>query len=311
MPVLTTTQPPPLVRGSDLPYDDGIPMESSWHLDVMHLLMRILSYFWRERQDVYIGGNMFIYFDPDQVKTRNFRGPDFFVIKGVKSNHRRHSWVIWEEDGLSPDFVLELASASTIRFDLTGKKDIYQRALQTPEYVVYDPLTEQIYAWRLRHGRYEPIHPDDQGRYWCQTLDLWLGVVDHYADKGKPPLRALRFYDETGQLIPTKSEAEAQRADREAQRVEAVTQQMKIEAQRADREAQRAEAATQQVKIETQRADREAQRAEAVTQQVKIEAQRADREAQRAEAEAQRAEAAEAEIARLRKLLEQQQNRSD
>ena len=44
-------------------------------------------------------------------------------------------------------------------------------------------------------------------------------------------------------MILTQSEAETQRADREAQRAEAATQQVKIEAQRADREAQRAEAA--------------------------------------------------------------------
>ena len=224
MPVLTETQPRPFVRGSDLPYDDGIPMESSWHLDVMHLLIRILSYFWQERDDVYIGGNMFVYFDPNQVKTRNFRGPDFFVVKGVESNHHRNSWVIWEEGGLSPDFVLELASPSTVKFDLSGKKDIYERMLQTPEYVVYDPDKEQIYAWRLVNGRYDPIHPDDQGRYWCQTLDLWLGVGDYDIDKRLSPLRVLRFYDETGQLILTRSEALRQLAQVEAQRAEVAAQ---------------------------------------------------------------------------------------
>ena len=219
MPVLTHIQYPS-VSGSDLPYDDSIPLESSWHLDAMYLLIRVTSYLWRGQYDAYIGGNMFIYFDPDQVKTYNFRGPDFFVIKGIKNSYPRNSWVIWEEDGLSPDFALELASPSTLTFDLSGKKDIYEQKLQTTEYIVYDPNTEKIYAWRLRHGRYEPIHPNDRGRYWCQTLDLWLGVTNHYFSKYSTSLRVLRFYDETGQMIPTKSEAETQRADREAQRAE-------------------------------------------------------------------------------------------
>ena len=56
----------PTVKGSDLPYEDGIPLESSWHLDAMHLLIRILRHYWRNRNDVYVGGNMFVYFDPDQ-----------------------------------------------------------------------------------------------------------------------------------------------------------------------------------------------------------------------------------------------------
>ena len=104
-------QPP---SSEDLVYEDGIPMESDWHRAAMNLLIEIITYFWRHRRDFYVGGNMFIYFDPDQVKKRNFRGPDFFVVKGVADASRwREAWVLWEEDGLAPNFVIELTSAST------------------------------------------------------------------------------------------------------------------------------------------------------------------------------------------------------
>ncbi|MCP4607911.1 MAG: Uma2 family endonuclease, partial [Planctomycetes bacterium] len=132
------------VPGSELPYEDGIPLESEWHYDAMHLLTDIINHYRKDkdRLDLYAAGNMFVYFDPDQVKTRNFRGPDFFVIKGVKDHSYRKSWVIWEEDYLTPDFVIELASSSTASFDRKGKKDIYEQTLKTPEYVIYNPETE-------------------------------------------------------------------------------------------------------------------------------------------------------------------------
>ena len=80
----------------NLVYEAGIPMESDWHRAAMSLLIEILAYFWRGRQDFYVGGNMFIYFDPDQVKKRNFRGPDFFVVKGVTDSQRwREAWA-WD-----------------------------------------------------------------------------------------------------------------------------------------------------------------------------------------------------------------------
>ena len=200
----------PQVRGSDLPYEDGLPMESSWHLDAMYLLIRILEYLWRDRRDVYWGGNMFVYFDPNQVKTRNFRGPDFFVVKGVQDNSPRKSWVIWEEEGLAPDFVVELASPTTANFDVTGKLEIYEQILQTPEYIIYNPDTEVLQGWRLIAGRYEPIEPNEAGWLWCSELGLWLGVVDHQFLKYPAPVKVLRFFSENGQLIPTVEEAEAE-----------------------------------------------------------------------------------------------------
>ena len=203
-----------MVRGVDLPYEDGVPLESSWHLDAMYLLINILSYFWRERRDVYIGGNMFVYFDPNQVKTRNFRGPDLFVVKGVTDNHPRQSWVVWEEDGLTPDFVIELASESTVNFDLTGKKEIYEQMLKTPEYIVYDPNTQILHGWRLTDGRYTPLKPNEHGRVWCHEIGLWLGVAEHRLLKHDTPVKALRFFDDQGHLIPTEAEAEVERLRR-------------------------------------------------------------------------------------------------
>lgn len=216
----------PAVRGADLPYEDGIPLESSWHLDAMHLLIRILRYYWRDRGDVYIGGNMFVYFDPNQVKTRNFRGPDFFVIKGVKDNSPRKSWVVWEEEGLTPDFVIELASPTTADFDVAGKKDIYEQMLETPEYIVYNPDTEVLRGWRLVRGQYVELKPNEQGWLWCNELGLWLGVIEHLFEDQTQPAKVLRFFDADGRLLPTRAEAESQRAEAAERRAEAAEQEI-------------------------------------------------------------------------------------
>jgi Uma2 family endonuclease len=230
----------PLPRGEDLPYDDGIPLESHWHRSVMNLLIDILSAYWKDRRDCYINGNMFIYFDPDQVKTRNFRGPDFFVVKGVKNNHLRKSWVVWEEEGLTPDYVIELASESTVKFDVTGKKAIYEKILKTPEYVVYDPNTRKLQGWRLKEGRYQAVRLDKRGWLWSEQLELWLGMADYALVPGIDPVNVLRFFDPQGKLLPTPAEAEAQRADAETQRADAETQ-------RADAETKARQAAEAEI----------------------------------------------------------------
>ena len=229
MAVLSLNATRPAVRGADLPYEDGIPLESDWHLAAMTLLIEILRYYFRDRQDCYVAGNMFVYFDPDQVNTRNFRGPDFFVVKNVKDKRFRRSWVVWEEDDLTPDFVIELASESTAKFDLTKKKAIYERILKTPEYVVYDPATEELRGWRLRSGHYTPVGLNPQGRLWSEELELWLGVSDYTFPGQTGSVKVLRFFDATGAVLLTPQEAATQRAEFEAQRAE-------LEAQRATAE---------------------------------------------------------------------------
>ena len=84
-----------------LPYDDGIPMETPRHRFQMNLLIESLDVRWADRDDFYVGGNMFVYFSPDQVRSHDFRGPDLFVVLDVTRRERK-SWVVWQE-GKGPD----------------------------------------------------------------------------------------------------------------------------------------------------------------------------------------------------------------
>ena len=63
--------PIPTVSGADLPFEDGEPLESEWHVHSINMLIHLLRHHTEHRNDVYVAGNMFVYFDPNQDKTKN------------------------------------------------------------------------------------------------------------------------------------------------------------------------------------------------------------------------------------------------
>lgn len=78
---------------------DEPEMESSLHYMQLLLLVTSLEWAWRGRDDFFIGANLTIYFSRQQLKHRDFRGPDFFLVKNT-TREPRSSWVLWEEDGI-------------------------------------------------------------------------------------------------------------------------------------------------------------------------------------------------------------------
>jgi Uma2 family endonuclease len=67
---------------SDL-WSDASPLKSDLHRDQIDLLIRLLKWWWRDRQDFYISGNLTIYFNEfnkRQLKARDFRAPVFSVV---------------------------------------------------------------------------------------------------------------------------------------------------------------------------------------------------------------------------------------
>ncbi len=247
--------------------EEDPPLESDWHVAAMVLLLEIMEYYWKDRSDVYISGNTAVRFDPFRKKNRNFRGPDFYVIKGVAKNFRK-DWVTWEEGDFTPDFVIELASKTTVHVDLSTKKTIYEQDLKTAEYMVYDPVTDHLQGWRLKGKRYRAIKPNKKGWLWSEELGLWVGIIDYHFPRAKGAIKTPRFFAKDGQLILTLAEAADKRAETERRLTEAADK-------RAETERQLAEAADK----------------------------RAETERQLAKTEAQARREAEAEIARLRALL--------
>ena len=186
------------------------PLESDLHRDQIDLLIRLLRWWWQQRHDFYISGNLTVYYSPQQRKSEDFRGPDFFVVLNTEDKPRK-SWVVWEENGKYPNVIVELLSKSTAATDRGLKKQIYQDIFRTPEYFWFDPESLEFMGFELVRGTYRQLQPNQQGWLWSEQLELYLGIHE----------KRLRFFTREGQLVPTSEEAviaEQQRANQEQQR---------------------------------------------------------------------------------------------
>ena len=172
------------------------PLETELHLRQIVLLIQMLEYLWQDRQDFYAFGNLTIYYSPNQKKSEYFRGPDFFVVLNTERKPRK-SWVVWEEGGKYPNFIIELLSNSTAEVDRTEKKHIYQEIFRTPDYFWFSPDTLEFQGFHLVDGKYEDIQPNDKGWLWSHQLQLFLGVHE----------QKLRFFTPESQLVQTPEEA--------------------------------------------------------------------------------------------------------
>ena len=211
---------------------DEPQMETTLHQRQLVLLETTLDWYWRERRDYFLGANLSIYFDHDELRRRRFLGPDFFVVRGVSPEPRR-SWVVWEEGGRYPDLIVELLSESTASIDRGDKRQHYQNIFRTPEYFWFDPVHGEFEGLRLgSHRRYEPIPPSASGLRWSEVLELHLGVTDG----------VLRYFDADGELVPTPPEsalAERERADQAQRLAETERERAEAEHLRAERLAER------------------------------------------------------------------------
>ncbi|MBW4445084.1 MAG: Uma2 family endonuclease [Plectolyngbya sp. WJT66-NPBG17] len=219
------------ITEDDLPSDDDEKMETGRHKMQMDLLIETLRPWLDTRPDGgFTGGNMFVYYSPNQVKNQDFKGPDFFAAVGV-SNRERKSWVCGQE-GKPPDVVIELLSESTASFDKKQKKQVYQDRLKVGEYIWFDPWEPSDWAgFRLQSGSFVEIPIDAQGQMPIRALDLvliqWEG---RYAGVDTVWLRWAR---RDNVLLPTQEEL-ARQAQRRANQAEIQAEQAQLRANQAE-----------------------------------------------------------------------------
>jgi Uma2 family endonuclease len=217
----------------DLPHSDGEPVESERHDKQRGLLRHCLTEGWSARRDFYVAADMALYFSELQSKRNDFRAPDVFVVLGVEPKERL-SWVVWEEEGRTPDVVIEILSDSTADVDRGEKMRIYARILKVAAYYLYDPFTYELegYALDCATGDYRRVEPNEHGRLPCAPAGLELGPwKGRYCGLDIP---WLRWFETDGVVVPTAAELAAQRGEEEARRAEQ-------EARRAEQETRRAE----------------------------------------------------------------------
>ena len=124
----------------EYPDSDGQPMaESDFQRKPLIYLVEALQAYFANRHDVYVSGNLLIYYEEGNLK--QVVSPDVFVVFGIPPGDRR-VYQIWRE-GKGPDVVIEITSRATRRRDTVVKPALYAR-LGVQEYFQYDPTGDYL-----------------------------------------------------------------------------------------------------------------------------------------------------------------------
>ena len=210
--------------------DDELLAETEYQYEPLTYAVAALKAHFSSRDDVYAQGDMFVYYRMNDP--RSVVAPDVFVVIGAQGNHKRNSWFTWREGDRRPNFVLEIASESTWRWDASGKRAIYAE-IGVTEYWRFDPTGEcfdpPLIGERLVNGEYRPIEvTDDTGilRGRSDVLGLDICVRDELELRLYDPVRGewLMYYQEAqdalqaerAELASRRAELQAERTAREA-----------------------------------------------------------------------------------------------
>ena len=218
------------------PESDGEPMaETPKHQQVMIDCMDVMRNHFREIPDVYIAGNMFLYYE--EGNPRKSVSPDVFMVRGVSKQELR-TYKTWEQQPFL-DFVLEAASPSTYARDFNEKMEIYAKILRVKAYCIYDPYYEidpYFVGFRLVGEEYEEI-PFVNGRIPFEVLGLELG--EHEG--------VLRFYDPVKSAWLLTSEERVADAEVRVAQESLARQEAESRAQHAEAELEKLRAALERL----------------------------------------------------------------
>ena len=191
----------------EYPSSDGKPMaESDITRDYITYSVEALKLFFQGNSDVYVSANSFVYYEEGNKAA--VVAPDIYVVFGVRKR-KRDNYKVWQEGGTTPQFVLEITSATTQNVDQETKPETY-RSLGVREYFQYDPsgdyLNPILQGVRLVNGQYEPIEANniafDTLWLYSEVLGLELHIVSG----------ELRFRNpQTGEFLKTYQQSEQAR----------------------------------------------------------------------------------------------------
>ena len=231
------------------PEPNGKPMaESDPARDYIVYGVEALKLYFQNRSNVYVSGNLWLSYQqevPDAVVS-----PDVFVVFGVE-NRQRRSYKVWEENGKTPDWVLEVTSSSTQHKDEQVKPQTYAE-MGVTEYFQYDPtgdyLNPPLKGSRLVGNRYQSIAPNSmQDGTLCFPSQV-LGLEMRLLVDGR-----LRFFNpQTGEYLRNHAEERArgdrEQLEKEQERIRA--EQERIRADRAQEKADRLAAKLRELGID-------------------------------------------------------------
>jgi Uma2 family endonuclease len=224
------------------PQEDYHLPNSTFHDQASLDAKDIITRRYADRPDVGVFHDLLIRWDIPDLKDHS---PDVCVAFGIQNKSQNRTKFIVETEGVRPAFVLEVVSPRYRKADREIKVLHYATA-RVQEYVIVDRRTyrgqplEEVLGYRLTaSGAYQPISPDDDGRIYCQTLDLWISLQDE---------RLVIQDAQTGDRLLRSDE------------LEALTTQERLRAEQAEQQAEqerlRAEQAEQQAEQERLRSQR-------------------------------------------------------
>lgn len=167
-----------LPTSEELPDTDGLPVDNELHTLVPNLLGLILGFIWGQRFDWFFGVNMGIYHTTG-INPRVPIVPDGFLsldVERIRGNRLRRSYVVWEENGIVPMFVLEIVS-HTPGGEYDEKISIYSQ-LGVLYYVIYNPdfwrrdQQEPFEVYQLVNGSYQRQIGEP---FWMPEIGLGIG----------------------------------------------------------------------------------------------------------------------------------------
>ena len=205
--------------------------ETPRHQQVMIDCMDILRSHFHGSPDVYIAGNMLLYYE--EGNPRKSVSPDVFMVRGLSKKELR-TYKTWEQPS-TLDFVLEVASPSTYTRDFNEKMEIYAKILKVKEYYIYDPYHEidpYFIGFRLVGENYEQIAYVNE-RLPSAVLDLELGEHEGGLRLYDPVKSAWLFtsQERVAQESLARQEAESHAAAESRARQEAETRAQHAEAE--------------------------------------------------------------------------------
>jgi Uma2 family endonuclease len=222
-----------LPTSDELLDSDDLPVDNEDQNFIPNVLLFLLEYIWKHRDDWFWGVDMGIYHTTG-LNPRVPVVPDGFLslkVERRKQGKSRKSYVLWEENGVPPILTLEVVS-QTPGGEYDEKSKVYAQ-LGVLYYVVYNPQFWQrdrhlpFEVYKLANGVYELQIGEP---FWMSEIGLGIGRCRLPDD----PLEreVLSWYNATGDRYLSEAEIERQRAEAERQRAEA-------ERQRAEQLAQR------------------------------------------------------------------------
>lgn len=199
----------------------NLPMaESTEHLDSILYVLNALKYIFANREDVFVAGDLPVYYDKNNPSYCVV--PDIMVVKGVPDKKRR-SYKVWNENGIFPNFIMEITSKYTQIKDRESAKAIYESIFKTNEYFIFDPESCELKGYHLIGDNYETIPLNESNRLVSSELGIEFLVIEDelrcfYNGELLPPYRKMRT------ILKRRDEALKQKDEALKQRDEALKQ---------------------------------------------------------------------------------------